>query len=276
MTSQAHARIAIATMTSGIDPKANLAKIRTLARDASEKEAAMLFLPEMAVLLDRDGGRSAPHVGPIADNPLAEALAAIARDHGIWMHAGSLPMRADGTSTKRLNRTLVFDEQGAVVAGYDKMHLFDVDLPSGERWRESDGYDAGDRIVVVDTPVGRLGLTICYDLRFGRLFDRLADAGAEMIAVPAAFTVPTGKAHWHVLLRARAIETGAFIIAAAQRGDHADGRSTYGHSLVVDPWGHVLFDGGDSDLIGIVDLDLALVTQSRQALPTARHRRVMP
>uniref|UniRef100_UPI0025E77557 nitrilase-related carbon-nitrogen hydrolase n=1 Tax=uncultured Sphingomonas sp. TaxID=158754 RepID=UPI0025E77557 len=160
-------------------------------------------------------------------------------------------------------------------ARYDKMHLFDVDLPTGESWRESAAYAAGEQAVVVGSPVGRLGVTICYDIRFPDLFRALSDAGARVLSVPAAFTRPTGAAHWHVLLRARAIEAGAFVIAAAQTGVHQDGRETFGHSLVVDPWGEILLDMGDQPGIGYVDLDLAAVDRVQARVPALRHRRAI-
>ena len=173
-----------------------------------------------------------------------------------------------------MNRAFVIDDNGAIVGRYDKMHLFDVDLPTGESWRESAVYAGGaEAVMVAGTPVGDLGLAICYDLRFPALFERLTDAGAEVLAVPAAFTVPTGEAHWHVLLRARAIEAGVFIVAAAQSGEHADGRRTYGHSLVVDPWGEMLLDMGEGIGVGFADLDLARVAEVRSRLPAIRHRR---
>ena len=171
------------------------------------------------------------------------------------------------------NRSFLIDDAGAVRARYDKLHLFDVDLPGGERYRESASYAAGDAAVCAATPWGQLGLTICYDLRFPALYAALAQAGASMVAVPAAFTRPTGAAHWHVLLRARAIETGCFIVAAAQTGEHADGRATYGHSLVVDPWGVVLLDMGEAPGAAVCDLDLDQVAAVRERIPSLAHAR---
>ena len=178
---------------------------------------------------------------------------------------------------KVANRAFVIDSAGEIRATYDKMHLFDVDLPTGESWRESNVYAAGTEAVIVDgTPVGRLGLTICYDLRFPGLFARLAEAGAEAIAVPAAFTVPTGMAHWHVLRRARAIEAELFVSAAAQVGHHADGRNTVGHSLVADPWGELLLDMGDRQGIGFAEIDPARIADVRSRIPALDHRRPIP
>ena len=196
---------------------------------------------------------------------------------GIWVSLGSLAVLAE--DGRFANRGFVIDGNGEVRGRYDKIHLFDVDLPTGERWRESAAYRPGERAVLVPgTPVGTLGLTICYDLRFPALFERLSEGGADTIIVPAAFTVPTGKAHWHVLLRARAIEAGLFVVAAAQGGHHQDGRRTFGHSLVVDPWGEVLLDmgeGGSPDL-AFADVDLARVADVRSRVPALQHRRPIP
>ena len=178
---------------------------------------------------------------------------------------------------KVANRGFVIDREGQIRARYDKMHLFDVDLPTGESWRESAVYSAGDGVTLVNgTPVGKLGLTICYDLRFPMLFARLAEGGADVISVPAAFTVPTGQAHWHVLLRARAIEAGLFVVAAAQAGRHADGRQTFGHSLVVDPWGEVLLDMGEGTGVGFADIALSRISEMRARIPALNHRRPIP
>jgi predicted amidohydrolase len=177
-----------------------------------------------------------------------------------------------------VNRGFVIDDRGEIRASYDKIHLFDVDLPTGESWRESAAYERGERAVVVDTPLGALGLSICYDLRFAGLYAALEQRRRDrLLAIPAAFTVPTGEAHWHVLMRARAIEAGAFVVAAAQVGRHADGRETYGHSLVVDPWGRVLLDmGGEGPGLGFAELDPAAVDEVRRRLPAIWHRRPIP
>ena len=269
--------IAAAQLTSGIDPAANLDQIAAAAAAARSAGAAMLFLPEMALLLDRDRARSAAHIMREADSPWPAQLAAIAMANGLWLHAGSAPFLSDD-GTRRVNRSLVFAPDGQLAARYDKIHMFDVDLPDGESWRESAAYAGGDRIALVDTPAGRLGLTICFDLRFPEQFAALAAAGASVIAVPAAFTVPTGAAHWHVLLRARAIETGCFIVAAAQGAAHADGRTTYGHSLIINPWGEILAEGpgGDSSAVTptliTAKIDPAAVARARGAIPLDRSR----
>jgi predicted amidohydrolase len=174
------------------------------------------------------------------------------------------------------NRSFVIDATGAIRARYDKMHLFDVDLPTGESWRESAAYAPGEAAIVADTPVGATGLSICYDLRFPALYAGLAAAGAQVLSIPAAFTRPTGSAHWHVLLRARAVETGCFVVAAAQAGAHEDGRLTYGHSLVVDPWGEVLLDMGDARGLGFAEIDPERVADVRSRIPVLSHRRTIP
>lgn len=232
----------------------------------------MLFTPEISGLMDRDTQRALKKVRSEDEDEVLRACRDACRSTGVWMHLGSLAVRSD--SDKLANRGFVIDPQGEVRARYDKMHMFDVDLPNGESWRESALYQGGSEAVVVeDTPVGRLGLTICYDIRFPQLFARLAEAGADVISVPAAFTVPTGSAHWHVLLRARAIEAGLFVVAAAQSGAHEDGRHTYGHSLVVDPWGQVLLDMGDETGLAFVDIDLSQIADVRGRVPALSHRR---
>ncbi len=235
----------------------------------------MLFTPEMSGLLDRDAARARSRLRRPEEDIVLAACRDAAAKHGIWLHIGSLAVLTD--SGKVANRAFVIDAAGGIRATYDKLHLFDVDLPTGESWRESNVYAAGEEAVIVDgTPVGKLGLTICYDLRFPGLFARLAEAGADVIAVPAAFTVPTGMAHWHVLLRARAIEAGLFVIAAAQVGHHEDGRNTFGHSLVIDPWGEVLLDMGDQSGLSFADLDAGRIDEVRSRVPALAHRRPIP
>ena len=266
------ARIALFQSCTGIDPAANGQALIAAIGQAADGGAAMLFTPEMSGLLDRDAERAAENLRTEEDDEVLAACRQAARQHGLWLHLGSLAVRTD--EHKLANRTLVIDPTGAVRARYDKIHLFDVDLPTGESWRESSVYRPGEGAVVVEgTPVGRLGLAICYDLRFPALFSRLAEAGAETIAVPAAFTVPTGRAHWEVLLRARAIEAGAFVVAAAQSDRHADGRETYGHSLVVSPWGEVLLDMGEGTGVGFADIELSRVEDVRRRIPSLSHRR---
>ena len=265
-------RLALFQMTSGIDPAENRKLLVAAVAEAADGRADMLFTPEMSGLLDQDRRRSEPY---IATEDADETLAAVrqaARDHGLWVHLGSLALR-DAASEKRVNRGFLIDAAGDIRARYDKIHLFDVDLPTGERWRESNVYQGGRNAVLAMTPWGRIGLTICYDLRFPDLFRALSDAGADIISVPAAFTVPTGDAHWHVLLRARAIESSAFVVAAGQCGLHEDGRRTYGHSLVIDPWGTILLDAGDKPGLHWADLDLSRVAEVRSKIPVLRHRK---
>ncbi len=269
-------RIALFQAQTGIEPDANAAELVRRVGEAAAGGAAMLFTPEMSGLLDRDRQHAEPRLRSEADDPALAAVRAAAAGAGIWVHLGSLALRTDGAD-KLVNRGFVIDDEGRVRARYDKMHLFDVDLPTGESWRESASYQGGERPVLVETPLGPLGLSICYDLRFAGLYASLSDAGATVFSIPAAFTVPTGEAHWHVLMRARAIEAGAFVVAAAQVGRHEDGRETYGHSLVVDPWGHVLLDmGGEGPGLGFAELDPAAVDEVRRRLPAIRHRRPIP
>ena len=266
-------RIALLQTTSGIDPEANAATLVDAIARAAGEGAAMLFTPEMSGLLDRDRARAAKAIArEDADRVLAAVRAEAAR-HGLWVSLGSLAVdRGDG---RWANRAFVIDETGAIAARYDKIHMFDVDLADGESWRESNAYRPGEEVVVIDgTPVGRLGLSICYDMRFPALFEQLGQRRCDAIAIPAAFTVPTGRAHWHVLQRARAIEASAFTIAAAQVGEHEDGRRTYGHSLVVDPWGELLLDmGGEEAGLGFAEIDLGRIAEVRAQVPSLANRR---
>jgi deaminated glutathione amidase len=266
-------RIALYQARTGIDPERNARDLGRAVSDAAAGGAVMLFTPEMSGLLDRDRERAAPHLRDESSDPVLAAVRAAAAEKGIWVHLGSLAL-ADGRDDGRLaNRGFLIDGAGEIRARYDKMHLFDVDLPTGESWRESAAYVGGERGIVASTPLGPMGLSICYDLRFPDLYRALSDAGATILSIPAAFTVPTGEAHWHVLLRARAIEAGVFVVAAAQVGRHEDGRETYGHSLVVDPWGKVLLDMESEPGIGFADIDPAEVEAVRGRLPAIRHRR---
>ena len=266
-------RAAVYQSRTGIDPAANAQALVAAIGEARDRGADMLFTPEMSGLLDRDRARAAANIRKEADDPVLAAVRDAAAHAKIWVHLGSLALESARADGRLVNRGFVIDGTGAIRARYDKIHLFDVDLPSGETWRESAAYAPGDRVVAADTPWGRLGLSICYDLRFPDLYRALSGAGADMLAVPAAFTVPTGLAHWHVLLRARAIEAGAFVIAAAQSGNHEDGRATFGHSLVVDPWGEVLLDMESRIGVGIAEIDFARIADVRGRIPALRHRR---
>jgi len=268
-------RIALLQSNTGIDPRANAAALVNAIEEAAKGGAAMLFTPEMSGLLDRDSKRAATNITREEEDPVLAACRAAAREHGMWLHLGSVAVLVD--DGKVANRGFAIDRNGNIRARYDKIHLFDVDLPTGESWRESAVYRPGVGAVLVNgTPVGKLGLTICYDLRFPTLFARIAEADADIISVPAAFTVPTGRAHWHVLLRARAIEAGVFVVAAAQVGRHEDGRQTFGHSLVIDPWGEVLLDMGEERGVGFADIDLARISDVRSRIPALNHRRPIP
>lgn len=265
-------RIAVMQMTTGIDPAANARTIVSAIGAAAIGGASMMFTPEMSGLLDRDRTRGGQHIVPEADNPVLAAVREAAAGAGVWVALGSLAVaREDG---RWANRSLVIDPNGRIAARYDKIHMFDVDLATGESWRESNVYAPGEQVVTVDhTPLGRLGLTICYDLRFPALFEALGQARCDAIAIPAAFTRPTGAAHWHVLQRARAIEASAYVIAAAQVGKHEDGRETYGHSLVIDPWGEVLLDlGGEEPGLGFAEIDPARIAEVRGQLPSLANR----
>jgi predicted amidohydrolase len=265
-------RIALLQTTTGIDPAANAAALVAGVEQAAEGGADMLFTPEMSGLLDRDRERAARHVVPEEASPVLAAVREAARAHGMWVALGSLAVaRADG---RWANRSFVIDGEGVIVARYDKMHMFDVELATGEAWRESAAYAPGEAVVTAETPAGRLGLAVCYDIRFPALFEALGRLACDVIAIPAAFTVPTGKAHWHLLQRARAVEASAWVVAAAQVGEHADGRRTYGHSLVVDPWGEIVLDmGGDEAGLAFAEIDRRRTVEVRKQLPSLANRR---
>lgn len=263
-------RIGLIQTNTGIDPAIEAELLAAQIGEAAAKGAQIIFTPEMSGLLDRDRSRAASNIRDEADDAVLAAVRAAAARHHVWVHLGSLALR--GTGNKFVNRGFLIGPDGEITAHYAKIHLFDVALGT-ESWRESAAYDAGEEAVVAATPWGALGLTICYDVRFPALHRALALAGAQIIAVPAAFTRPTGQAHWHVLLRARAIETGCWVIAAAQTGEHADGRATYGHSLVISPWGEVVLDMGEAPGIGIAHIDMAAVAAARGKVPALEHAR---
>lgn len=268
-------RIAVFQMRSGIDPAENADALVGAIEEAANGGAAMLFTPEMSGLLDRDRKRAAGHIVGEEENAVLAAVRQAALETGIWVSLGSLAL-AGGEGERWCNRGFVIDGNGEIRARYDKIHLFDVDLPTGESWRESSAYAPGESAAVVDTPIGRLGLSVCYDLRFPALYTALSNAGANIIAIPAAFTVPTGQAHWHTLLRARAIENAAFVVAAAQAGTHEDGRTTYGHSLVIDPWGEVVLDMGEELGVGFAEVDPGRSADVLTRIPVIAHRRPIP
>lgn len=268
-------RIAVLQMTSGIDPAANASTIAAAAEQASAVGAAMLFTPEMSGLLDRDRERAAARIVPEDKDRVLAEMREVAARTGVWIALGSLAiLREDG---RYANRSFVIDASGAIVARYDKIHMFDVDLSTGESWRESNAYAPGEQVVTVETPAGRLGLAICYDVRFPALFEALGRRQCDIVAIPAAFTVPTGQAHWHIMQRARAIEASAYVVCAAQVGQHEDGRATYGHSMVIDPWGQVLVDlGGESATLGFAEIERSRIAEVRAQLPSLANKREIP
>ncbi len=250
----------------------NLETVERLVREAVASGAEYVQTPEMTNVVNRDRKALAASIFPESSDPSVKRLSSLAGELGIVLHIGSLALKAaDG---RIANRALLFGRGGHVMARYDKIHLFDVDLPGGESWRESAVYHPGDRAVVADLPWLRLGVSICYDIRFPQLYRALAHAGAAALTAPAAFTRQTGEAHWHVLQRARAIENGAFVISAAQAGLHADGRETYGHSMIVAPWGEVLAEaGGQGPEIIMAEIDPELSLQARQRIPVLKNER---
>ncbi|MGQ4275365.1 carbon-nitrogen hydrolase family protein [Terrihabitans sp. B22-R8] len=259
-------------MRTGQDVTANVAAASALIREAANRGAHYVQTPEMTHLLVRDRARLLAALQPEEGNEALAAFRDLARELGIWLHIGSMAVRLPGHE-RVANRGFLISPMGAVAARYDKIHMFDVDLANGESWRESRTYQPGEEAVAADLPWGRLGLSICYDLRFGALYRGLAENGAHFLAVPAAFTRQTGEAHWHVLLRARAIETGSFVLAAAQAGAHEDGRETYGHSLIVDPWGRVLAEGDAEPGVVVAEIDPSLVDEARGRIPVLEHGR---
>ncbi|WP_225206676.1 carbon-nitrogen hydrolase family protein [Novosphingobium huizhouense] len=268
-------RVALLQMTSGIDPAANAATMVDAVARAGSEGAAMLFTPEMSGLIDRERKRGAAHVVPEEQSPVLGAVRDAAARAGLWVHIGSLAVKVDGDLWA--NRAFVIDPAGAIAARYDKIHMFDVDLATGESWRESAAYRPGEQVVTVDCPVGRLGLAICYDIRFPALFEELGRQRCDAIAIPAAFTVPTGRAHWHLMQRARAVEASAYVVSAAQVGRHADGRETYGHSLVIDPWGEVVLDmGGERAGLGFAEIEPGRIREVRGQLPSLANKREIP
>jgi predicted amidohydrolase len=264
--------VAALQMRSGMEPARNADDFEALVREAAGKGAVYVQSPEMTGGLMRDKARLMASLKSEADDPIAHRAALLANELGIFVHVGSTPIaRGDG---KVANRGFIFGPDGKKIVSYDKIHMFDVDLDNGESWRESATYEAGTAATVVDLPFARLGMAVCYDVRFPQLFRAQALAGAQVLTMPAAFTRQTGEAHWHVLQRARAIENGAFVISAAQGGVHEDGRETYGHSLIVDPWGRVLAEADHSEpAVVIAEIDLAASAQARAKVPNLKNAR---
>ncbi|MFO0994662.1 MAG: carbon-nitrogen hydrolase family protein [Hyphomicrobiales bacterium] len=265
---------ALLQLCSGRDMARNIAETSDMIRVAAARGAQFVLTPEMTNIIEPDRPRLRALVKSEDDDPAVHAFAALAHELKLWLLIGSLALR--GRDGSLVNRSLLFGPNGDRVVAYDKIHLFDVDLPTGERIRESEAYAGGSAAPVVPTPWGGLGLTICYDLRFPGLYRRLAQEGADFLTVPSAFTVPTGEAHWHVLLRARAIETGSYVLAPAQTGQHDSGRRTYGHSLVVSPWGVIEADAGIETGISLATLDPEAVRTARARIPAWRGPDVAP
>jgi deaminated glutathione amidase len=258
-------------MRSGLSPQANLEAALRLIGEAKSAGADYVLTPEMTNILEVKRERLFAAIEPEDNDGSLAAFRELARKLGIYLHVGSLAIKL--SAEKAANRSFLIDRKGEVVARYDKIHMFDVDLAGGESYRESRNYRPGEIAVAADLPWGRLGLTVCYDLRFPALYRALAEAGCSFLAIPSAFTQQTGEAHWHVLNRARAIENGAFVLAAAQGGKHENGRETYGHSLVVDPWGRIIAEGGSEPGVILATIDPAAVTAARAKVPSLQHGR---
>ena len=264
--------------TAGSDSEPNLRMVRDLVRRARDVGADLIMTPEASNFVE-SGRRRREKARREADDPFLTGMRSVARETGAWLLIGSLVIDPTGEpdatagETRLANRSFLVDPGGRIVARYDKIHMFDIDLPGGESYRESNAYRPGGATIVVDTPWGRLGMSVCYDVRFPHLYRALAQAGADFLVVPSVFTVPTGNAHWHLLLRARAIENGCFVFAPAQWGEHTAGRRSYGHSLIVDPWGEVLADADDG--VGIISarIEVARIAEVRRMVPSLQHDR---
>jgi len=264
-------RAACVQLRSSDDVEENIGAACDLIREAKAMGAEFVATPENTTLMAPDGGAKLGRSFSEDRDPALPAFRALAEELGIWLLIGSLAIKV--SESKTANRSFLLDPKGRIAARYDKIFLFDVDLPSGEKYRESNTVAGGGRAITADLPWGKIGLSICYDLRFPQLYRALAQSGAFLLTVPSAFTETTGRAHWHVLLRARAIENGAFVIAPAQGGTHTNGRKTYGHSLIVSPWGEILAEGGTEPGVVLADIDPALSVDARARIPNLRHDR---
>ena len=270
-------RAACVQFTAARDYEPNIMAVSDLVRRARDDGADFVLTPENTGLIEPVGSLRREKARDEANHPVLAALREVARETGAWLLIGSLAVDISNEpgipeGERRLaNRSYLVNSDGEVTAHYDKIYMFDVDLAGGESYRESNAFRPGGEVVLAETPWGALGMTVCYDLRFPQLYRTLAQAGAEFLAIPSAFTVPTGKAHWHVLLRARAIENGCFVFAPAQWGEHAEGRHTYGHSLIVDPWGEVLADAGQGVEIIIGRIEVARIAEARRMVPSLGH-----
>jgi deaminated glutathione amidase len=264
-------RAACIQLRSSDDVRDNIRTTVELIREARREGAHLVMTPENTTLMAPDGGAKLERSFNEDRDPALPAFRELAQELGIWLLIGSLAIRV--SATKTANRSFFISPSGTIAARYDKIHLFDVDLPSGEKYRESNTVAGGEEAVLVQSPWGKIGLSICYDVRFPQLYRKLAKAGAFALTVPSAFTETTGKAHWHTLLRARAIENGAFVFAPAQGGVHANGRHTYGHSLIIAPWGEILAEGDTNPGIVMADIDPNLVVEARGRIPSLQHDR---
>lgn len=270
-------RGALLQLCSSDDPEQNLATVRGMVADAAGRGAEFILTPEVTNCVSLSRARQREVLHPAASDPTLAGLRETATAKGVWLLLGSLAVKTDDPDGRFANRSYLIDPQGGICAEYDKIHMFDVDIDDEESFRESSGYRPGRKAVVADTPFARIGLSICYDMRFPKLYQALAAAGAQILTVPAAFSPVTGAAHWHSLLRARAIETGCFVLAPAQSGTHAaqagKQRKTYGHSLVVSPWGEVLLDAGTRPDVYMFDLDMKSVEDARRRVPSLKNAR---
>lgn len=268
MSNQNIFKVGLVQMTSGTDVAENIAAAEKRVREAADAGADFVLTPEMTTLLELDSKKEKGKIKSEDEDTSWRHFASLAAELKIWLMIGSVPIKV---GEKSANRCYLFAPTDEKVVSYDKIHMFDVDIPGDKSYRESNAYQAGEQAVLADLPWGKVGLSICYDVRFPYLYRMLAQAGAEILTVPAAFTYITGKAHWHTLLRARAIENGCFVFAPAQVGDHQDGRKTFGHSLVIDPWGNILADAGDTPGVVLADIDMSLVGQARNQIASLTH-----
>ena len=264
-------KAAMIQMRSGLTPAANIDDAVRLIGEAKSAGADYVLTPEMTNILAAKRDQLFAAVVEEEKDAALATMRELARKLGLYVHVGSLAIKI--SNDRAANRSFLINPKGEIAARYDKIHMFDVDLADGESYRESRNYRPGELAVLADLPWGRLGLTVCYDLRFPALYRALAEAGATMLAIPSAFTKQTGEAHWHVLMRSRAVENGSFVFAAAQGGKHENGRETYGHSLVVDPWGRIIAEGGTEPGIVMAEIDLAEVAKARSRIPSLQHGR---
>ena len=263
-------KLGLVQMTSSDTYADNIEFVGKVVKEAASKGADMVALPEVSGMMNRKIEAIRSQIKGEADDPFIQACCEFAREFGVWIHTGSTPV-TQLQDQKFLNHSNLIDRSGEIVAAYDKIHLFDMYPLTGKPLLESKRYQGGLEPVLAQTPWGGLGMSVCYDLRFPNLYRKYAQEGAKLLLIPSAFTVPTGKAHWEVLLRARAIENGAFVVASAQVGRHKDGRETYGHSMAVDPWGRILCDMKECIGVNIVDLDMSLVEKTRAQIPSLTH-----